>query len=340
MENDVISIIIPVFNVEKYLDECIESVLRQEYTNLEIILIDDGSTDSSSNKCDSWREKDNRIIVVHKQNEGLGEARNTGLQYVTGKYVYFFDSDDFLSETCIKVLYETAERENADIIGSGTYTFCDGKISVYSIPKKYRVYRDEDVVNLFLPNIIAPDPETGDFVGFAMCISGILFSAQVLKGWRCASERFIISEDTYSFIDLCSKAKCVVELPEFTNYYRVNADSLSHKVRDDRNKQNKKFLYECRKLVDEKGYPASISTRLVFPYMSFVLADLKSIASSDRENKKDIIYSILNDKELIDNLKDYDLRSENIKRKLIIFSIKHKWPRVAYFFIRMQTLRG
>ena len=337
---DVISIIIPVYNVEKYLDECIQSVLDQEYKNLEIILIDDGSTDSSSKKCDAWREKDDRIIVIHKQNEGLGEARNTGLEYVSGKYVYFLDSDDFLTPTCIKRLYDTAETEQADIVGSGTYVYLDGETSVFSIPREYKVYRERDVINKFLPNIIAPDPETGEFVGFAMCISGMFFLAKLLNGWRCASERFIISEDVYSFIDLCSRVKCVVELPEFTNYYRMNDNSLSHTIRDDRNEQNKKFLCECRKLVERKGYPEIVKKRLIFPYLSFVLADLKSIAKSDKKNKRKLIYSIISDEELVSSLSDYDLRSENLKRKAVIISIKNRWFRIAYLLIRIQALRG
>lgn len=339
-EMDIISIIVPVYNVEQYLDECIQSVLDQEYKNLEIILIDDGSTDGSSKKCDAWREKDDRIIVIHKQNEGLGEARNTGLEYVSGKYVYFLDSDDFLPPTCIKRLYETAEIEQADIVGSGTYTYLDGKTSVFSVPKEYRVYRERDVINNFLPNIIAPDPETGDSVGFAMGISGKFFLANLLKGWRCASERVIISEDVYSFIDLCSRVKCVVELPEFTYFYRINYNSLSRTIREDRNEENKKFLCECRKLVERKGYPEIIKKRLAFPYMSFVLADLKAIAKSNKREKRELIYSIISDEELIATLYDYDLRMENIKRKAVIISIKNRWFRIAYLLIRIQALIG
>ena len=92
--NDLISIIVPVYNVEKYLDECICSLVNQTYTNLEIILIDDGSPDNCPAMCDAWAEKDSRIRVIHKKNGGLSDARNVALEVATGEFLRFVDSDD------------------------------------------------------------------------------------------------------------------------------------------------------------------------------------------------------------------------------------------------------
>ena len=94
--NAMISIIIPVYNVENYLNRCIDSVLSQTYKNLEIILIDDGSTDSSSKICDFYQEKDRRVIAYHKRNEGQGIARNYGIDRSKGEYIMFVDSDDWI----------------------------------------------------------------------------------------------------------------------------------------------------------------------------------------------------------------------------------------------------
>lgn len=102
--NELISLIIPVFNVEKYLDKCVETIVNQTYSNLEIILVDDGSTDSSGEKCDYWKKKDNRIIVIHKKNGGLSSARNAGIEIATGKYISFIDSDDFIDLKMIEIL--------------------------------------------------------------------------------------------------------------------------------------------------------------------------------------------------------------------------------------------
>lgn len=89
------SIIVPVYNVEAYLDECIQSVLEQTYTDFELILVDDGSKDNSGTICDRWAQHDSRVFVVHKQNGGLSSARNEGLRHITGQYVMFLDSDDY-----------------------------------------------------------------------------------------------------------------------------------------------------------------------------------------------------------------------------------------------------
>ena len=96
-----VSVVLPIYNVEKYLDQCVASVVSQTYSNLEIILIDDGATDSCPRKCDEWAMRDSRIRVIHKQNQGLGMARNSGLEASTGDYICFFDSDDFVDEDTI-----------------------------------------------------------------------------------------------------------------------------------------------------------------------------------------------------------------------------------------------
>lgn len=105
MEKDLISIIIPVYNVEEYLDKCLESVINQTYNNIEIILVDDGSTDNSGKICDKYEEKDSRVKVIHKENGGQSEARNIALDEVRGKYVAFVDSDDYIKKDYIEYLY-------------------------------------------------------------------------------------------------------------------------------------------------------------------------------------------------------------------------------------------
>lgn len=110
-----ISIIIPVYNVEKWLDECVKSVLSQAYSNLEIILVDDGSKDSSGALCDQWATQEPRIRVIHKKNGGLSSARNAGLDCATGEYVLFLDSDDLIHPQICSKLYDCIEQTQADI---------------------------------------------------------------------------------------------------------------------------------------------------------------------------------------------------------------------------------
>lgn len=128
-----ISVIIPVYNVFDYLDECIKSVLKQSYTNLEIIIVDDGSSDGSGKKCDEWAQKDKRIVVIHKENGGLSSARNAGILVAHGEFYAFVDSDDFIDPQMYKILLNGILRHDADI---SCCFFCeyhsgDGYISAY-----------------------------------------------------------------------------------------------------------------------------------------------------------------------------------------------------------------
>lgn len=126
-----ITVIIPVYNVEAYLERCIESVITQNYKELEIILVDDGSKDSSGAICDRYAAKDNRIKVIHKPNGGLGPARNSALDIAKGEYLLFIDSDDYILDGIIRKLYDACEQDNADIsccgYRSGNKTYYCGK---------------------------------------------------------------------------------------------------------------------------------------------------------------------------------------------------------------------
>lgn len=145
MNNDIISVVVPVYNVERYLPRCLERLLHQTYPHLDIILVDDGSEDESSRICEKYREKDSRIRVFHKKNGGLSDARNYGLKELQGPYVTFVDSDDYVAETYVEFLYYLLKKEEADIavcgylettrsdeqaIGSAANMIMDGKSAV------------------------------------------------------------------------------------------------------------------------------------------------------------------------------------------------------------------
>ena len=125
---ELVSIIVPVYNVEDYLTECIESAIKQTYHNLEIILVDDGSTDTSGKICDMYACKDDRIKVFHKQNGGLSDARNTGIEKATGEYIYFLDSDDMLPTGAIEKMLNACVQEDADMAIAGGEKFVDDKL--------------------------------------------------------------------------------------------------------------------------------------------------------------------------------------------------------------------
>ena len=116
---DLVSVIIPIYNVFPYLDRCLETVVNQTYKNMEIILIDDGSTDSSLEKCLDWKKKDSRIVLITKQNEGPGITRNLGIKAAHGDYVVFVDADDYIDLTLVEKLHHSVKKYNSEM------AFCD-----------------------------------------------------------------------------------------------------------------------------------------------------------------------------------------------------------------------
>lgn len=139
MEKGLISIIVPVFNVERYLDQCIKSVIKQSYTNWELILVDDGSYDNSYKICKNYERQDERIRVIRQENLGAGKARNAGLSVIDGEYVTFIDSDDFVKESYLEELYQALVTTNSDIAIGDYYILEDSKFIFYESKKDYGV---------------------------------------------------------------------------------------------------------------------------------------------------------------------------------------------------------
>ena len=127
-----VSVIIPIYNVEQYLDRCIESVVNQTYSNIEIILVDDGGNDSCPKKCDNWARKDSRIKVIHKKNEGVAYARNSGLDVANGEYILFVDSDDYIAHNAVEFMVRRIEEDNTDMV----------------IAKSIKVYSNDEISNV------------------------------------------------------------------------------------------------------------------------------------------------------------------------------------------------
>lgn len=141
-----ISIIVPVYNVEKYLDRCINSILKQTYQNLEIILVDDGSNDNSGNMCDKYAQKDSRIRVIHKENGGLSDARNKGIEIATGEYIGFVDSDDYIADNMYEYLKEIMDNNDADISICGYTKFSEKDNIIESKDYKEYVYTTKEAI--------------------------------------------------------------------------------------------------------------------------------------------------------------------------------------------------
>lgn len=155
MQDPLVSIIVPIYKVEPYLRRCLDSIVNQTYTNLEVILVDDGSPDNCPQICDEYAVKDRRIVVIHKKNGGLSDARNAGLDICKGEYVSFVDSDDWVDEKYIEILLDLVIKENADIaIGENIQTKqVVQKQNIKSITKTYS--HKEALFHLFSQNHLA-----------------------------------------------------------------------------------------------------------------------------------------------------------------------------------------
>lgn len=193
-----ISVIVPIYNTEKYLEECLDSIINQSYKNLEIILVDDGSKDGSSDICDKYAEKDTRIKVIHKKNEGVAKARNDGISAASGDYLAFVDSDDILNLSMFEKLINNAENNNADI------SICDfsSELSDYNNPSCL----SDNIKNMDSHMALKHLYIDKDF-----CFStfwGKLFPKEVFEGITIPS--FACAEDNYVLYKLYYRVKNVV----------------------------------------------------------------------------------------------------------------------------------
>lgn len=152
---DLISVIVPVYNVEAYLDKCISSIVNQTYRNLEIILVDDGSPDNCPAMCDAWKEKDPRIVVLHKENGGLSDARNAGMGAAHGEFISFIDGDDWIEPRFFEILQHELEAQNADV-AAVQYRLCweGDACELQSAYEHVTVYDRQTAMRLLIQNQI------------------------------------------------------------------------------------------------------------------------------------------------------------------------------------------
>lgn len=341
--NDVlVSVVIPVYNVEKYLNRCVRSVINQTYKQLEIILVDDGSPDSCPRMCDEWQQKDSRIKVIHKNNQGLGMARNTGLDNAKGNYVCFVDSDDYIDKDTIETSLKAALDNDADIVVYGIKTVNnEGQIVKSEVPKsdKY-VFYGQEIINELVPDMLSVDYSSTRRLDCGMSMCELLISMELIinNKWRMVSERDIISEDFYSLISLYSYTNSVVIIPRNFYYYCRNDLSLTHVYNPNRYKKIKEFYDLSLQKFRDCGYTKQCEKRMASVYLSFVIGAVKSIISSDASIKKQIeeINEIVCDDHLRNVLNDIDKRNETIKRRIVIDIFKARNTLLSYICFKLQ----
>lgn len=150
-----LSVVIPAYNIDNYLGKCLDSILAQTFQDYEVIVVDDGSTDGTPNVCDEYAKKDTRIRVVHKENEGVSVARNTGIDLANGEYFLFFDGDDFMEPYTMEELYRVAKEQQADTVVYGYHRYENNKIKETCYPRfDKEIYESNEIIETVLPSFI------------------------------------------------------------------------------------------------------------------------------------------------------------------------------------------
>ena len=284
MNTPVISVVVPVYNVEDYLPCCINSLLNQTFTDFELILIDDGSTDKSSEICDNYASQDSRVKVIHIINSGQGLARNEGLKIAKGEYVTFVDGDDYIELNSLEILYKKVKENDLDLlrfycnrfIEEGTFSYVENTIDV-------SIYESDQIIRKIRAWLFGYDPrqkENRIFSGGSVCLELIRLSIIQQNDISFRSERIFYSED-YLFTYSClSYAHRIGYMPTTFYHYRITPNSFSTSPKLNGIERLLFYVDYLNRMLIEDGYgeDAYIYSRTYFinEYRSQVKMILKS----------------------------------------------------------------
>ncbi|MGL4652161.1 glycosyltransferase family 2 protein [Cetobacterium sp.] len=316
-----ISIIVPIYNVENYLEKCIDSILNQTFKDFELILVDDGSPDRCGEICDEYTKKDKRIVVIHKKNGGLSSARNAGLDIAKGEYIGFIDSDDWIEKEMYEVLYNSCIENKSDISVIGMYRYECGEIKnkVEHLKKNYIGEESYEEITLNKSNNI----------GWSVCNK--LWRAEKIKNKRFKVGR--IYEDGLYLYEILTNIKTIST--EAGCYYNYRADNSSI-TRSNISIKTLSFLENTLDIYNSipLKYARKIFIRDLVYYTEYILLEIL------KEN------SIIKNLNILKEIKNFYKRNKKIIRKendlkgisKIKFTILRKLP-LAYILIKKVSRR-
>lgn len=333
-----ISVVVPVYNVEKYLRQCIDSILSQTYKNIELILVDDGSPDNCGAICDEYQKKYNNIKVIHKENAGLGMARNSGLEIATGDFVYFLDSDDYIADDEIEKMYNAIVANGVDVAITG-YTSVNDEGKVLSILKyENEVFVGDEARTKMLPRLIGSSPSKKD--SLAMSAAGSMYSLTVIKRNKIkfVSERKMKNEDMVFNVDFLQHSNGGCSINSVGQFYRMNVTSISHRYQPDRFERDKDFYLSMREKLIDLGYGIDVIQRLQRHFFIHILINIKQIKDTKEElrigEKIKAIRSICQDKLVQNVIIEYPCKELGIKQNIFIMMVKNSMAFPLYLLVR------
>lgn len=313
-----LSIIVPTYNVKSYIEECIDSLLTQNYTNCEIIIVDDGSTDGSGQVCDKLKSKDSRIRVVHQENGGLSAARNTGLKFANGKYISFIDSDDVISSSMFSNMINALEKNRADV------AICN--FEVFNKQSKYKSLRYKDeVIDYSGENQIK-------FFGAALDSScNRVYRAEVIKklGLEFEPKSKVAQEDYWFLVRLFTYIYRIVTVSSCYYKYRERGSSITKSHSDgDITKRCLDFLTLSKAYI-LKNSDKKCNDFLNYAYVNMFMASINNASDTKLSTIRTIIKSYFNEPQF------YEAISKNSLRKVLCgVGLKHKYDLMCFMLLR------
>lgn len=327
-----VSIVIPIYNVEPYLNKCIESIVNQTYKDLEIILVDDGSTDNSPSICDAWEEKDKRVTVIHKENGGLSSARNTGLKVATGNYIMFEDSDDWVELNIVEKCVERIEKDQSDLVIFGYKKVDENGKDLGNYTFGNETYTKEEMSNQLHKRILEMS------FGYAW---NKLYRLSVIKESGTINDSSIIDrEDLYFNLQLFNHLRRISYLDCVGYFYLQRKTSLLHNSNLARLNGVSRF---CNKMKQIKWGCIEDEKRVFNMNVLHYLSDciIKNILWNKELSKKEKYTHIRQTVEKIDYKNELFYDRDNPKYLNILFDgIKNNDYKKYYRYVRLSSIKS
>ena len=340
-----VSVIIPVYNTEKYIEECISSVVNQTFKDIEIILVDDGSTDNSSKLCDLYSKKYDFINVIHKNNEGLGLTRNAGMMKASGRYIIFVDSDDYIEKNTIETVLNKILLDDADVCYYSnkclrTTGICENEVRHY--PK---TLVGSNIVNELFPKFFGTSQRKIDSYSIgSACMA--MYNLEFLRknDLYFQSEREVLCEDIIFNANVCLKCKKVTFVNDCLYVYRENLNSLTHTYREDRfNKAEK--LYQIENSIISNNCPTQEAyLRAKDTFITNVIVSIKQEVAhqSAYSYKRRKILEIANNERLKECLNIYPLKDLTLSKQILLHLLRLKFVDMVLLivFIKVKSSKN
>lgn len=339
MQDNLISVIVPVYNIEKYVKRCIDSILKQTYQNLEIIIVDDGSTDSSPDICDSYM--DQRVRVIHKSNGGLGFARNSGLEIATGEYITFVDGDDEIQENHIEKMVQQLVIKEADTCICGYSRICQNRKIPYVNVFSGKTFEGNDILKYVLPRMLGNEPGKKDNIEMSVCMQ--LFSNEIIRvnNIKFPSERDYISEDLVFDFIYYQHCKKVTISDGISYFYYDNPGSLTTKYNPNRFILQKKLSTEEIMMVKKLGIEKECLPRIYNTFLGIARYSIKLEVKFSNQNGLIIAYrNILKTckDEMLNETIDYFWNKPiPIKNRMVLILIKYRCVLLLFAVMKLKN---